>query len=156
LFPEIVNREEETMAHDADRGREIEFTACRRGNMAGFTLVELLITLAIVAIVASIALPLYSGKVEQARQTGAQRNLVALSQAEEIYRFQNGTYTATLANLTSLGWKNDTPAAGELGHYDFTITAATTTAFTIQATGDIGSGTEDKWTIDQDGTLAPG
>jgi type IV pilus assembly protein PilE len=156
LFHEIVNREEETMAHDADRGRETELTACRRGNTAGFTLVELLITLAIVAIVASVALPLYSGKVVEARQTGAKRNLVALAQAEEIFRFQNGTYTATLSNLTSLGWKDDTPPAGELGHYEFTITSATATAFTILAVGDIGSGTDDRLTINQDGTFAPG
>lgn len=141
----------------ADRTFRVESTTkgIREGKH-GFTLVELLIAMAVMAIIASIALPLYSGRVQEARRTAAQRNLVALAQYEEIFRFQNGAYTLTLADLTTLGWTNDTPPAGELGHYDFTITSATATAFTIRAAGDIGSGAEDRLTINQDGTIAPG
>jgi prepilin-type N-terminal cleavage/methylation domain-containing protein len=89
--------------------------AGRWQGMAGFTLVELLIALVIVAITAAVAIPAYTSKVNQGRQQDAQRILMSLAQTEEIYRFENGSYTGTIANLTALGWVNDgtiNPATG--------------------------------------------
>ena len=141
------------MMSGADQRPMHRFSGRSKG---GFTLVELLITLVVIAILSAVAVPLYNAKVAQARQTGAQRNLVALGQLEEIYRFQNGTYTATLQDLINLGWKNDTGSAGDVGYYAFTITGANATTFTIQAAGNNGPGaTADKWTINQDGSLVP-
>ena len=124
----------------------ITITVDERGKNEGFTLIELLIALVIVGILAAVALPAYSKYVAKARQADAKSQLVAIRQAEEIYKFQNGAYTNITTQLS--GWK------GIIGSYTFSITAAGATTFTAQAIGNIDSdATLDKWTIDQDGTL---
>jgi type IV pilus assembly protein PilE len=127
-------------------------------QQAAFTLVELLIALSIMGILAAFALPAYSHYVAQSRQTDAQRQLMVVAQAQEIYRFQNGAYAtnAQTASLVPYGWLNT------FGDYTFTITSAgtavingvTVPVFTAQAAGNIDSdATIDTWTIDQTGTL---
>lgn len=111
-----------------------------------FSLVELLIVVALVALLAAVALPAYNGHIARSRQSDAQAQLVNIRQAQEIYKFQNGTYTSTTASLS--GWK------ATVGYYTFSITSASTTAFVARAQGNIDSdATSDVWTIDQDGTL---
>ena len=127
-------------------------------RQAAFTLLELLISLAIMGILAALALPAYSHYVAQSRQADAQRQLMVVAQAQEIYRFQNGAYAtnAQTAALVPYGWLNT------FGDYAFTIISAgtatvngvTVPVFTAQAQGNIDSdATLDTWTIDQNGTL---
>jgi len=148
----------------ADRRSTVGFVRpCKRGNGAGFTLAELLIALMILAITAAVALPAYTSNVRKGHQAEAQRILTALAQAEEIYRFQYGSYTATInPNLTNLGWVNDcaknsagnqyypTTVANGLG---ITITVTNAPSFLATATGAIGGKQDDVWTIDNNGTL---
>lgn len=115
---------------------------------AGFTLTELLIVVAIMAILAATAVPGYSRYTTKAKQGQAQQALVSLGQYEEMYRFSHGSYTATMADLTTLGYSAGTTL------YAVSVTAAGTTTFTATATGNIDSdATIDTWTIDQSGTL---
>ncbi len=58
----------------------------------GFTLIEMLITLAILAVVTSIAIPAYTGYVKTAKMAEAQNNLAALRLAEEEYFLENNSY----------------------------------------------------------------
>jgi prepilin-type N-terminal cleavage/methylation domain-containing protein len=112
----------------------------------GFTLIELLITIAIMGILVAIALPVYSKYVAKARQQDAKGQIMAIRQAQEIYKLQYGTYTAVTAGLS--GWQNT------LGAYTFAVTAANATTFSASATGNIDSdATNDVWTMDQDGNL---
>ena len=60
----------------------------------GFTLVELMIVVAILGIVATIAIPTYSGYVDTARQGQARQNAASLELALESYYLQNNTYVA--------------------------------------------------------------
>jgi len=111
----------------------------------GFSLIELLITLAILAIVASIAIPMYSRYVAKARQEDARVQLMAIRQAEEMYKLQYSGYTSQ-TNLLS-GWKTKS------GRYTFSITNATETNFSAKAKGNIDGSTadaDDEWTITQD------
>ncbi len=55
-------------------------------NRRGFTLVELLIVIAIIAIMASLALPRIFGPTEQSRSTEARHMLGVIRQAEEAFR----------------------------------------------------------------------
>ncbi len=118
----------------------------------------MLVALSIMGILTAIALPVYSSYVAQSRQADAQRQLMVVAQAQEIYRFQNGAYAtnAQTAALVPYGWLNN------YGNYAFTVTSAgtavvngvTVPVFTAQARGNIDSdATLDTWTIDQNGTL---
>jgi type IV pilus assembly protein PilE len=116
------------------------------GAQAGFSLIELLIALVLVGLLAAIGLPVYSKYVARSRQADAKAQLTQIRQAEEIFKFQNGTYTTTTASLS--GWR------ATVGRYTFSIAAADATTFTARAQGNIDSdATIDVWTMDQDGTL---
>jgi type IV pilus assembly protein PilE len=112
----------------------------------GFTLIEMLITMAVMAIVISISLPTYTRYVARSRQEDAKVQLTAIRQAQEIYKLQHGSYTDQTALLS--GWKATS------GRYAFSITGFGPAIFTAQARGNIDSDTtQDVWTMDQDGNL---
>jgi prepilin-type N-terminal cleavage/methylation domain-containing protein len=111
-----------------------------------FTLAELIISMAIVAIIALIALPSYNRYVANARQQDAKAQLMSIRQAQEIYRLQYGSYTDNTALLS--GWVTT------LNRYTFSVKTATATTFTAQGTGNIdGDATNDVWQINESGTL---
>ncbi len=60
----------------------------------GYTLVELLVTVAVIGILAMIAIPLYLGQQRKAAFSEAQSNLMALRLLEEQYFAENGCYWA--------------------------------------------------------------
>lgn len=68
----------------------------------GFTLVEIMIVVAIIALLAAIAVPNLLRTKVSANETGAQASLRTISTAMESYRGSNGNYTAaTLAVLSA-------------------------------------------------------
>lgn len=62
----------------------------------GFTLVELIVTVSIIAILAAIAIPAYVGQQKRATRSEAYSNLSALRLLEEQYYAENGAYTVSL------------------------------------------------------------
>jgi type IV pilus assembly protein PilE len=71
----------------------------RRLNLAGFTLVELMITVVVVSILMSIAIPAYNAQIRKGRRTEAKTALLDLAGREERYFNTNNTYTNMAANL---------------------------------------------------------
>ena len=64
----------------------------------GFTLVELLIVVIILAILAAIVIPQFSGATVDAKESALDSNLTAMRSAIELYRVQhNNTYPAAVA-----------------------------------------------------------
>lgn len=63
----------------------------QRGG-GGFTLIELMVTVAVVAILAAIAYPSYQEQVRKSRRAQAKADLVELTHILERYRTVNNTY----------------------------------------------------------------
>jgi type IV pilus assembly protein PilA len=132
----------------------------RRRKEKGFTLIELMIVVAIVGILAAIAIPNFIGMQKRAKTTEAKSNLGEIWTLQEAYRAENDTYVAPGASLPagtydgSTGWADLGFYPKGTTRYDYSVTGATGTTFTCQASGDIdGDGQNDVWTIDEVGNL---
>jgi len=62
----------------------------------GFTLVELMIAVAIVAVLAAVAIPVFRGYAKEARMSEARTNIQGILEAEEAYFTRFGHYTGPL------------------------------------------------------------
>jgi prepilin-type N-terminal cleavage/methylation domain-containing protein len=72
----------------------------------GMTLVELLIVVAIVAVLASVALPSWNSQVQKARRADARNTLMFVQVEQEKYRADNGSYAS---DMSALGLSTYTP-----------------------------------------------
>ena len=73
-----------------------------RPHEAGLTLVEMIVVLAIIALVAALIVPNVIGRPDQARVTVAQSDLKAIGAALKMYRLDNGDYPSTEQGLAAL------------------------------------------------------
>jgi len=67
----------------------------------GFTLIELMITVAVVAILAAIALPSYNLFMKKSRRGEAEAALMDIAQREQQYLLDTRTYAPSIATLST-------------------------------------------------------
>ncbi|KXS54006.1 MAG: type IV pilus assembly protein PilE [Marinobacter sp. T13-3] len=78
---------------------------------AGFTLIELMIVVAIIGIIAAIAYPSYQGYVESTRRGDAKGALMQFASAMERYYTQNNTYIGADGGSSAINTTNTSPPA---------------------------------------------
>lgn len=105
----------------------------------GFTLVELMITVAIISILAAVAYPSYSSYVQRGNRTDLQGHLLQLATSMEQYKSQQLSYSgATLAIINN----GSTTYPSGAAKYDLTLVLvpdAAPTSWTLLATPTTGS-----------------
>jgi general secretion pathway protein G len=74
----------------------------RFASDSGITLVEMIVVLAIIAIVAGLIIPNVIGRPDQARATVATADMQSISSALKIYRLDNKGYPSTAQGLAAL------------------------------------------------------
>lgn len=120
-------------------------------NNKGFTLIELMIVVAIIGILAAIAIPNFMSYQCKSKQSEAKTNLGAIATSEETYMAEHNVYKAAgdIAALASnIGWQSKGSPK-----YAYSVALDGTTGFDATATGTISSNT-DTWTMDETRTLS--
>jgi len=126
-----------------------------RQKQAGFSLIELLIVVAIILIIAAIAIPSFLRSKMAANESSAAQTVRDINTAEEAYTIQFGAgYSTSLANLGGTG-STATPTNALL--LDPVVSTGTKDGFTFAyaVTGTDASGNPNAYTINGNPT-APG
>ena len=124
---------------------------CRKARM-GFTLIELVVVLTVMAVLTSFSVPSFRRTMEQSKADQASANLQALWSAQQLYWLEQRTYTNSLTALRDLKLI-DPMLLDATGDYLYSIVSANDDGFSGRATR---RGTK-QWTgtltIDQSGTV---
>jgi type IV pilus assembly protein PilA len=127
--------------------RLLESVSQRRSSKAraGFSLIELLIVIAIILVILTVAIPKFSKAVMGARETGAVKAITTIHTAEVQYYSSFNRFAASLQELGPPASGADGPSAaglierdlasGDKGGYKYTLTA-TPTGYAISAVPD--------------------
>lgn len=106
----------------------------------GFTLVELMIVVAIVGILSAVVYPSYIKNIETNRSNDAQGGLVSLANVLEKRYARQNTFLGAAAGGADLGapaanlFPSELPIDSDRKFYDLAITASGVNTFTIRAT----------------------
>ena len=84
----------------------------------GFTLIEIMVVLVIIAILLAIAIPTFLGARNTANARSSQENLRNALTAEQTYRASNQTFSATVSSMQAIEpallWQTTAPAQGTI------------------------------------------
>ena len=116
-----------------NRGRRMDTrdsgSGAIRRTVAGFTLIELMIVVAVVAILAAIAVPSYQEQVRKSRRAQAKADIVEYVQMAERFFTVNNTYVGFALPATV-----SPREAGATARYNLAASTQTATQFVLTAT----------------------
>lgn len=153
----------------------------KSNNIKAFTLIELMIVVAIIAFLSSIAIPRFFNYFTKAKQAEVAVTLSSLHAAMQIYWAEHGEYTTVLSGENGIGWKPEGYKGGgkdENFHYTYGFnfsgakegihyftgkletpkeklgnTFAKKDSFIVGAAGNIKENQTDVWNIDENRTI---
>lgn len=91
----------------------------RRGGQQGFTLLELIIVIAVIGVLAAIAMPNLTQTPRRAKEAVLRTNLNTLRQVIDQYYGDKGFYPADLESLVEDGYLRDIPFDPILGEKEW-------------------------------------
>jgi type IV pilus assembly protein PilE len=119
----------------------------------GFTLLELMIVVVVVAVLAAIALPSCSAHLRKSARAEAQSFLTNAATSQQQFLIDRRSYAGSLASLKA------TPPADLTGKYNFALATTAgpppTFTFTATATGEQAKDSCPTLTLDSSGTKFP-
>ena len=125
----------------------------RTVKQGGFTLIELMITVAIVGILAAVAYPSYTSHIVKGNRAAAKAQMLDIANREQQFLLANRAY-ATKDQLTASGYTLPTEVSGKYA-FDITVGASTVPAYTITFTPSGTQAADGALTINSEGVKAP-
>jgi general secretion pathway protein G len=136
-------------------GQEPEkgFMKRRRHHEAGFTLVELMIVMAIISILALLAIPYYKTAIRHAREAALKEDLQTMRAAIDSYTMDKQKAPQSLDDLVQEGYLREIPEDPMTHQKDTWVTDTSEAMYSIDETDpgitDVHSGSEDTGTDGQ-------
>lgn len=119
----------------------------------GFTLIELMITVAVIGILAAVAFPSYTQYVIRANRSAAQAQMMDIANRQQQFLLANRAY----ASKTTLENSGYAPPASvtEKYSYDIAVGTAAVPSFTITFTATGTQATDGDLTLNSEGVKTP-
>lgn len=100
----------------------------------GFTLIELMVVVAIIGVLAGLAFPSYQKSMRKTNRSDAKATLTSLGQVLERCYTQNFTYVGCPGVTTPVATPAPSPATSPKGFYTLSVPSVTTGTYTVRAT----------------------